>query len=101
MPVDYEEKLADLRELIERNENAIEEIDAKLDLLSANLKHIVPNGDFVGHGLYHAGLIEAQHRKKQIYDAIIQKTLEGLVWALIAGTAVAVWQTFLTIVRKG
>jgi hypothetical protein len=51
-----------------------------------------PGGDHVGHCRYHQLMIEGIDAKKRLREAIIQKTIAGLVWGAMIGLGLAVWQ---------
>lgn len=42
-----------------------------------------PAGDIDGHARYHDSLIKANEERRQLYKAIIEKTLTGLIWLLV------------------
>lgn len=62
------------------------EIMRKLDRLFAAF----PGGDVEGHARYHQIKIEEILERKKLRAAIEEKTISGLVWALIVSVAVAV-----------
>jgi hypothetical protein len=51
-----------------------------------------PGGDHVGHCRYHQLMIEGIDAKKRLREAIMQKTIAGLVWGAMIGLGLAVWQ---------
>jgi hypothetical protein len=51
-----------------------------------------PGGDHVGHCRYHQLMIEDIDAKKRLREAIVQKTIAGLVWGAMIGLGIAVWQ---------
>jgi hypothetical protein len=59
-----------------------------------------PGGDHVGHCRYHQLMIEGIDAKKRLREAIIQKTIAGLVWGAMIGLGLAVWQ-YLKSLLKG
>lgn len=59
-----------------------------------------PGGDHVGHCRYHELMIEDITAKKRLRQAVLEKTVAGLVWALIVGFAIASWEWFVHMVRK-
>lgn len=66
-------------------------LNDRLDDIQATLKQMAPEGDIDGHRRYHEALIEAQRRRVKIYDAIVEKTLSALLWALVVAVAIALW----------
>lgn len=75
-------------------------LEERVEDLEDAMRRIVPNQDYDGHGMYHQCLIDKERRRAKLVDSIIEKTLGGLVWAVIVGMAMALWQSFLHIVRK-
>jgi hypothetical protein len=59
-----------------------------------------PGGDHVGHCRYHQLMIEGIDAKKRLREAIMQKTIAGLVWGAMIGLGLAVWQ-YLKSLLKG
>jgi hypothetical protein len=66
-------------------------LNDRLDEIQATLKQMAPDGDIDGHRRYHEALIEAQRRRVKIYDAILEKTLSALLWAVVAAVVIALW----------
>lgn len=50
-----------------------------------------PAGDHVGHCRYHQLMIENIEAKKRLTQAVMEKTISGLVWSVIVGVAIACW----------
>lgn len=50
-----------------------------------------PGGDHVGHCRYHDLMIEDINARKRLRQAIVEKTVSGLVWGLIVGTVGLLW----------
>ncbi len=50
-----------------------------------------PGGDHVGHCRYHELMIEDISARKRLHQAIMEKTISGLVWAAVVGMAIASW----------
>jgi len=96
-------------------ERSVEAIDERLDSLERSgeehkrwkadmerrFAEAFPGGDHVGHCRYHDLMIEDIAAKKRLRQAVMEKTIAGLVWALIVGAAIAGWHYFVDIVRKG
>lgn len=58
-----------------------------------------PGGDHVGHCRYHTLMIEDIDARKRLRQAILEKTISGLVWSGIVGLGAAVWFWFVAKVR--
>lgn len=50
-----------------------------------------PGGDHVGHCRYHELMIEQIEERRRLRQAILEKTISGLIWSAIVGGAAAVW----------
>lgn len=50
-----------------------------------------PGGDHVGHCRYHTLMIEDIEARKRLRQAILEKTLSGLIWSGVVGLAAAAW----------
>lgn len=59
-----------------------------------------PGGDHVGHCRYHQLMIEDIDARKRLRQAVMEKTIAGLVWAAIIGVALAAW-AYLKAMLKG
>ncbi len=53
-----------------------------------------PANDPEGHRRFHETQILMLEEKRQLKKAIQEKTISGLVWAGIVGTASAIWQQY-------
>lgn len=51
-----------------------------------------PGADHVGHCRYHQLMIEDIDAKKRLRQAVLEKTISGLVWSLVVALGVAAWQ---------
>jgi hypothetical protein len=69
--------------------------------LRADINDLVPGGDVDGHRMYHAGLIEEQLDRKKMRQAVIEKTLTALIWAVIVGVFIALWHELQNQVKRG
>lgn len=50
-----------------------------------------PGGDHVGHCRYHTLMIKQIEAKDALRQAVLAKTIGGLLWGVMFGLAVAVW----------
>lgn len=78
------------RELTAKLNGHIEREEAKLDFIVAAF----PDGDPRGHREYHDALIAAAAQRVRLRQAIIEKTLIGLIWAGVIWIGIALWQGF-------
>lgn len=51
-----------------------------------------PGGDHIGHCRYHTLMIEEIEAKKKLRQAVMEKTIAGLVWGALVGLGILVWQ---------
>lgn len=51
-----------------------------------------PGGDHIGHCRYHTLMIEEIEAKKKLRQAVMEKTIAGLVWGALVGLGIVVWQ---------
>lgn len=60
-----------------------------------------PGGDHAGHRRYHDLMIEQIHDRKRLITAIKEKTISGLVWAVIVFLGFAILAYLKTVFVKG
>lgn len=70
------------------------EVDRRLLELESAMKQAFPGGDAAGHRRYHEELIEQNRIRKDLVKAIREKTVAGLVWAVIVWIGAAAWNEF-------
>lgn len=58
-----------------------------------------PGGDHVGHCRYHALMIEDIDARKRLRQAIMEKTIGGLVWGMLAAVVIGMWQYVKTLLK--
>jgi hypothetical protein len=58
-----------------------------------------PGGDHIGHCRYHDLMIEDIATRKRLHEAIMQKTMAGLVWAVVIVIGVSIWQWIKSLLR--
>lgn len=66
-----------------------------------NLQKAFPGDDAMSHRRYHELLIEEIDAKKKLRQAIMEKTISGLIWSAIVGLSILMWRGLLTILAKG
>lgn len=59
-----------------------------------------PGGDHVGHCRYHDLMIEDIAARKRLRQAIVEKTISGLVWGAIIGIGAALWYGVIAYVKS-
>lgn len=58
-----------------------------------------PGGDHMGHCRYHTLMIERTEEIRRLRNAVIEKTIAGLVWAGVLALGLAIWQWVRTNLR--
>jgi hypothetical protein len=58
-----------------------------------------PGGDHVGHCRYHTLMIEEIEGRKRLRQAVMEKTVAGLVWSAMLGIGIAAWQYIKTMLK--
>jgi hypothetical protein len=82
------------------SDERIDQLERWREDLERRFAEAFPGGDHVGHCRYHQLMIEGIDAKKRLREAIIQKTIAGLVWGAMIGLGLAVWQ-YLKSLLKG
>lgn len=62
----------------------------------ADIASAFPNGDTEGHRRYHQTMIEILEERRRLRVAIQEKTISGLVWALMVFIGLAAWHYIKT-----
>lgn len=60
-----------------------------------------PGGDHVGHCRYHTLMIEDIDARKKLRQAVMEKTISGLVWAGVVAVGLSLWAWAKAQVRGG
>lgn len=68
--------------------------------LARRFAEAFPGGDHAGHCRYHELMIENIEANKRLRQAIIEKTVAGLVWGTLVGVGIACWQYLKSLVGK-
>jgi hypothetical protein len=58
-----------------------------------------PGGDHVGHCRYHQLMIEGIEAKTRLRQAVVEKTVGGLIWAGLIVLGLAMWQYVKSLLR--
>lgn len=85
-----------LAERVTSLEKKIDGLDAKIDVVA---RQGFPGGDPEGHRRAHEAMIETLAEKRRLRMAIQEKTISGLVWAVVVGVSVALWEWIKSMVR--
>lgn len=60
-----------------------------------------PGGDYAAHCTYHELMIEDIRSRKRLRQAVMEKTITGLVWGLLVGVAIACFEYARSLIVKG
>lgn len=74
-----------------RRLDAMEAQHASMNTALSNALSAFPSGDFEGHRRYHETMIELLAEKRRLRHAVQEKTISGLVWAIIVAVGLACW----------
>lgn len=77
----------------------LETLERWRDDMEKRFADAFPGGDHVGHCRYHELMIEDIEARSRLRQAVMEKTVAGLVWGLLAGLGIACWQYFKTLVK--
>lgn len=91
MPPSREETMTDERL------DALERWQADMDKRFAEA---FPGGDHVGHCRYHTLMIEEIDSRKKLTQAVKEKTISGLVWAVVVAAGLAMWAWLKAEIRR-
>lgn len=72
----------------------LDAVNRRVDDLERRFAEAFPGGDHVGHCRYHALMIEDIDGRKKLRQAVIEKTISGLVWSAVVGAGIAVWNYY-------
>lgn len=92
MSVDHNQVMTDER---------LDSLERWRDDLEKRFAEAFPGGDHVGHCRYHKLMIDDIEAKKRLRQAVMEKTIAGLVWGMLAGLAIAVWQYVKAQIKGG
>lgn len=67
----------------------------------SKMRSAFPDGDPAGHCAYHLIIIEREKQRIKLRQAIIEKTLSGLIWMAIVFLGASVWKYFVSAVTGG
>jgi len=74
------------------SDERIDQLERRQEDIEKRFAEAFPGADHVGHCRYHDLMIEGIDAKKRLREAIMQKTIAGLVWGAMIGLGLAVWQ---------
>jgi hypothetical protein len=74
----------------------IEHIDSKHDSLTTLIKSAFPNADLESHRREHEEAIAKKEKNSKIISAVIEKTVSGIAWSVVAMVSLALWEYFKT-----
>jgi hypothetical protein len=69
------------------------------DEMERRFAEAFPGGDHIGHCRYHTLMIEEIESRKRLRQAVMEKTVAGLVWSGMLGIGIAAWQYIKTMLK--
>jgi hypothetical protein len=81
------------------SDERIDQLERWREDMERRFAEAFPGGDHVGHCRYHQLMIEGIDAKKRLREAILQKTIAGLVWGAMIGLGLAVWQYIKSLLK--
>lgn len=98
--IDHPEILAILKKIDKHSLETNRRLES-IEQTQAYILKAFPGGDIEGHSRYHETVIEILREKRRLRVAIQEKTISGLVWSIIVGFAILLWQGILTLLNEG
>lgn len=89
---------------LRHEEATVDDLDAvnrRIDDLEKRFTEAFPAGDHVGHSRYHALMIEDIDSRKRLRQAVMEKTISGIVWAVVVAGGLALWAWIKAQVKGG
>lgn len=77
----------------------LESLERWRDDMEKRFADAFPGGDHIGHCRYHTLMIEDIDSRKRLRQAVIEKTISGLVWGAVVAIGIALWTWVKTQVR--
>lgn len=88
--------------MLDAQQKIVDRLDiAEMRLIShderiADIASAFPNVDTEGHRRYHQTMIEILEERRRLRVAILEKTISGLVWAVLVFVGMAAWHYIKT-----
>lgn len=79
------------------NDVRFEDLERRMDAV----EKAFPNDDPQSHRQYHEALIDQNRDRKKLIAAVKEKTVAGLVWAIMLGIGIACWKYFMGLIAAG
>ena len=94
LTVDQVDEIKDrIRDQLQQHaKQEMEVIERRFAELKDLLSSAFPNEDPIKHRQYHEEVIDYMRERRELWKSIRDKSLSGLVWALLAAVGTAVWQ---------
>lgn len=70
----------------------VTELERRADAIEMRFAAAFPGGDYEGHRRYHDLIIEHTVEVKRLRRVIFEKTISGLVWALLVVVGIAMFR---------
>lgn len=69
-------------------------LNKRMDTIERQFREAFPGGDWSGHRRYHDIQIEMLMSRRRLLQAVMEKSISGLVWALMIVIGLALWKWF-------
>lgn len=79
----------------------LDSLERRMDDVEKWQKEAVPGGDHHGHCRYHAGLIQRKEERRRLGQAVLEKTVSGLVWGSLLVLGLALWDYLVKKIKGG
>lgn len=86
---------------IAMTDERLDSLERWRDEVESKFRAAFPNGDYVGHCAYHELMIDAARDRKKLIAAVQEKTISGLVWAVILFVGVSILAYLKSLFVKG
>jgi hypothetical protein len=73
-------------------DDRLDDLESWRDDMEAKFKAAFPLGDHEGHRRAHEVMMEELHERRRLRQAVVEKSVAGLVWAIMVALGIAVWQ---------
>lgn len=84
-----------------RTDERLDSLERWREDIDKRFSEAFPGGDHAGHCRYHMLMIEDIDARKRLRQAVMEKTIAGLVWGSLAAIAIGMWQYVKTLLKGG
>lgn len=77
----------------------VKDLENRTDQIEEQFKAAFPNEDHISHCRYHQLMIEEIEGRKRLRQAVLEKSVISLVWALVLVVGAAMWTYLIALVK--